>query len=79
MTPTIFRQKGYRFFFFSREEDRIHVHIYSSDGEAKYWIEPNIELTNSHGLTQKQLNDIQKIVEERKDEIKRAWNKHFGN
>jgi len=79
MTPTIFRQKGYRFFFFSREEDRIHVHIYSADGEAKYWIEPNIELANSHGLTQKQLNDIQKIVEERKNEIKRAWNRHFGN
>lgn len=79
MTPTIFRHKGYRFFFFSREENRIHVHIHCAEGEAKFWTEPNIELANSHGLTQKQLNDIQKVIEERKDDIKRAWNKHFRN
>ena len=26
MSPTVFRYKGYRFFFFSREEVRMHVH-----------------------------------------------------
>jgi len=45
MSPTVFREKGYRFFFFSREESRIHVHVISGDGEAKYWLEPVIELT----------------------------------
>jgi hypothetical protein len=44
MTPTVFREKGYRFFFFSREENRMHVHVISGDGEAKYWLEPKIEL-----------------------------------
>ena len=31
MSPTVFREKGYRFFFFSREEPRAHVHIHCSD------------------------------------------------
>lgn len=32
MSPTIFIKKGYRFFFFSREEQRMHVHIHCADG-----------------------------------------------
>ena len=36
MSPTVFRHKGYRFFFFLREEERMHVHIYSGSGEAKF-------------------------------------------
>ena len=41
--PTILRIKDYRFFFFSREELRKHVHIQSQKGEAKFWLEPQIE------------------------------------
>lgn len=51
MSPTIFRDGKYRFFFFSREETRMHVHVMSGDGEAKYWIEPTIELAQNHRLT----------------------------
>ena len=43
MSPTIFRKNGIRYFFFSREETRRHVHILSADGEAKFWMEPKIE------------------------------------
>jgi len=43
MSPTIFREKGYRFFFFSREESRMHVHVISGDGDAKFWLEPEIQ------------------------------------
>ncbi|MFN7338865.1 MAG: DUF4160 domain-containing protein, partial [bacterium] len=28
MSPTVFREDGYRFFFFSREETRMHVHVH---------------------------------------------------
>ncbi len=77
MSPTVLRYKNYRFFFFSREEQRIHVHINSVDGEAKFWIEPIVTLANYQGYTKKQLLELQKIVEEYKDEIKKAWKKHF--
>ena len=64
MSPTVFRENGYRFFFFSREEDRMHIHIISGDGEAKFWIEPEIELANNYHYSRKQLKDIEKLIEE---------------
>ncbi|NJN37011.1 MAG: DUF4160 domain-containing protein [Nitrospiraceae bacterium] len=30
---------GFRFYFFSREEARMHVHVYCDRGEAKFWLE----------------------------------------
>lgn len=77
MSPTVFRYKGYRFFFFSREEERMHIHVSSNSGEAKFWLEPSVSLAKDYGLSQKELRDIQKIIEERKDEIKSSWRKHF--
>ena len=52
MSPTVLRKAGYRFFFFSREETRIHVHVHTANGEAKFWLEPEIELARNHRLTQ---------------------------
>lgn len=44
MSPTVFKEDGFRFFFFSSEEERMHVHVISGDGEAKFWLDPEIEL-----------------------------------
>lgn len=38
------RVKGFRFYFFSREEPRAHVHVQHAEGEATFWIEPTVEL-----------------------------------
>ena len=77
MSPTVLRVGPYRFFFFSREEKRMHVHVMCGDGEAKYWIDPIVALADSTGLKPKQLTEIQKIVEEKRDEIEKGWKKHF--
>ena len=77
MSPTIFRYKDYRFFFFSREETRKHVHVISPEGEAKFWLDPIVALAEKSELNVRQLKEIQGIVERRKNEISRAWNKHF--
>ena len=77
MSPTIFRYKDYRFFFFSLEETRKHVHVSSPEGEAKFWLEPIVALAEKSELNTRQLKEIHGIVERRKDEINRAWNKHF--
>lgn len=78
MSPTIFRKQGYRFFFFSREEARKHVHVLNQDGEAKFWLEPEIELAKSYKLSQPQINQIKLLIEEHFDELTAAWQKHFG-
>ena len=38
--PTIYREGPFRFFFNSREETRMHVHVQSPDGACKFWLEP---------------------------------------
>jgi len=42
MSPTVLRDGPFRLFFFSREEERMHVHVAHPDGEAKFWLEPTI-------------------------------------
>jgi hypothetical protein len=78
MSPTIFREKGYRFFFFSREETRMHVHVYCGDGEAKFWLEPEIELARNYCLSRLQLKQIEEIIEDHYNELTSAWQKHFN-
>ena len=78
MTPTVFRAGPFRFFFFSREEPRIHIHVVSADGEAKYWIEPEIELAKNYGLSSSDLRRVERLIDEHEQEIKDAWERHFG-
>jgi len=73
-----FQGKGYRFYFLSNEEERIHIHVSREEGEAKFWIDPIVSLAVYHGLNPRKLNEIQRIVEDRKDEIIEAWQRHFG-
>ena len=77
MSPTIFREGGFRFYFFSREETRIHVHAQCANGEAKFWLEPSVQLAQNQGLRAQQLRAVQSLVEEHADEIRRAWFRHF--
>ena len=77
MSPTVFKEKGYRFFFFSREELRMHVHVNCADGEAKFWLDPEIELARNHRLSRKRLKEVERIIEEHIDELTIAWQRHF--
>lgn len=77
MSPTVFTERGYRFFFFSREEPRMHVHIVSAEGEAKFWLEPDIELAKNHRYSRKQLKEIESLIEEHYERICHAWRRHF--
>ena len=77
MSPLIFKSGPYRYFFFSREERRMHVHVAGNDGEAKFWLEPIISLANSYGLNRKELIKIQKVIEDNETKIKKSWKSHF--
>jgi len=79
MSPTIFKENGYRFFFFSREEPRMHVHIVSGDGEAKFWLEPEIELAKNYQYSRKQLKEIELLLEGHYNELISAWQQHFSS
>jgi hypothetical protein len=78
MSPTIFREKGYRFYFLSKEENRIHIHVTCEHGEAKFWLEPIISLALYSKMSPHMLNEIQKIIGEHKNEIFEEWQRHFS-
>ena len=77
MSPTVFREAGFRFYFFSREEPRMHVHVQSCNGEAKFWLEPSIQIAQNHGLSMKELNEADSLIREHQNEIRTAWQQHF--
>ena len=78
MSPTVFRESGFRFYFFSREETRMHVHVQAAEGEAKFWVEPAIELAHNYGLNERQLRSVKALIEAHANDIRSSWAKHFG-
>ena len=79
MSPSILREKGYRFYFLSNEENRMHVHVTCNDGEAKFWLEPVIEIADSTGLNKTQINLLFNLIKKRENEIRNSWKEHFGS
>lgn len=78
MSPTVLRVAGYRCYFFSREEQRPHVHVQHPTGKAKIWLEPNVEVAKNAGLSAVRLATAQRLVEEHRVEIRAAWKEYFG-
>jgi hypothetical protein len=56
----------------------MHVHVLSPNGEAKFWIEPKVELAHSSGLMMRDVKMIQNIVEKKKHEIQKEWKSYFS-
>ena len=56
----------------------MHIHILSPDGEAKFWIEPVVALADYSGFSDRQLTELEKVVEKHAKEIEKAWKKHFS-
>lgn len=79
MSPTIHKEGSYRFFFNSREETRMHVHVMTPDGTAKFWLEPLIALADYHGLNARELRLLEEIVRERQDDFIQAWRRYFSS
>lgn len=67
------------FLFFSREETRLHVHVNHAEGEAKFWLDPQIALAQNVGLSAEALRQAQSLIEEYEHDIRTAWQQHFGS
>ena len=62
--PTVLEINGYKFKFYSNENDEpAHVHITKADGNAKYWLIPEVVEEYSYGFN----------IRERKEEIYEVW------
>ena len=64
--PTILREYGYRFFFFSNEgNEPPHIHIEKGNKYAKFWLNPT-ELAHFKNFNKPELTEIRKIIEQNK-------------
>ncbi len=57
----------------------MHVHVTYEKHEAKFWLEPTIELAHNNCLKSTQIKRARRLIEEHKDEIKAQRQKHFGS
>lgn len=55
----------------------MHVHVSHPDGEAKFWLSPELALATSTGLSSKQIKEAQGLVVVHMKEITHAWHIHF--
>ena len=76
--PTIFRQGGYRVYFYSHEPNEPpHVHIDKAGLSAKVWLTP-IGLARSVGFRPKDINVILTLVRANRELLLEAWHGYFG-
>jgi len=79
--PTVFRYRGYRFFFYSNEGDPLeplHIHVIKGEKIAKVWVEPEIAVAQNYGMNPSELTKLGKIINDRKELIREFWNEHFN-
>jgi hypothetical protein len=73
----------YVFLVFSADikEKRKHVHVRDSKGRltnlCKFWMEPKIEIEYNYGFTQKELNEIEKLVNGNKEVLLKQLNQFY--
>lgn len=78
MSPKFLEISGYVFKTYSREESRMHVHVLKDGKEAKYWLEPEIELADNEKFKSHELSKIVKIIKEYEQDFKKQWRQYFG-
>ncbi len=76
--PNVLKSGPYRFYFYSHEPNEPpHVHVDRDDLSAKFWLEP-VELARNLGFTPHELNRLERLVQEHRNDFLEAWDEHLG-
>lgn len=78
--PVVLRYRGYTFFFFSNEgipREPLHIHVRKDTATAKIWLEPDVMVADSFGMSAKELRELVRVAHENKDAFAKAWKDHF--
>jgi len=79
--PEVFRDRGFRFFFYSNEgspREPVHVHVEKEGVEAKFWLRPAVRVAYNDGYDARSLRLITALVTAQRERIERAWHEYFG-
>ncbi|MBQ8888076.1 MAG: DUF4160 domain-containing protein [Bacteroidaceae bacterium] len=78
MSPKFRKEEGFVFKIYSNEEERMHIHVVKAENEAKFWLEPTIELAENFGFNSKEIRKITQMVEMYGNEFKEQFAAHIG-
>ena len=56
----------------------MHIHVLHQGKEAKYWLEPEVELAKNSGIPEHELHKIKNLVEKYADRFKEQYKQHIG-
>jgi Domain of unknown function (DUF4160) len=79
--PVVLRIDGFKFLFYGNEgnpREPVHIHVRQGRDEAKFWLSPHVRLVYNRGLSVSTVGRLQKLVEEHRDDLERAWNDFFS-
>ncbi len=77
--PTILILLGFRFHYWAREHEPIHVHVQKGDGEARFSLEPEIALIEVHGLKPHEIALAEEIIRDNHEYMIEHWKLFFKN
>ena len=75
--PTIFMVFGFCFKFYSNDHEPIHVPVTKDGHEAKFHVEPEVELVFNRGFKKHELTVITGIIEENTEILVERWKEYF--
>jgi len=77
--PTLLLLNGFRFFFYSNENDEpIHVHVIKGNAKGKIWLDPEILIAYLHGFSSREESFIMQIVNDHTAIFKQKWDEYFA-
>jgi hypothetical protein len=76
--PTVLRIGPFRFHFYSDEgQEPAHIHVASSDGECKFWLDPVI-LAGNRGMKPPQVRQVEALVFQHRDLFMEKYYEYHG-
>ena len=77
--PTLLTVGPYRFFCYAGDRhEPPHIHVERDQSEAKFWLSP-VRLQSNKGFNRKEINRIQKLVEEHQEQLLEGWHDFFND
>jgi hypothetical protein len=77
--PTVFRWKGYRFFWYLADgSEPPHVHIWKDGKECKLWL-ADVSVAFNHGHAAADLRALIAVTAEQREQLLKVWNEQFGS
>ena len=80
--PAVFRQNWLRFLSNANDgspREPMHIHVLRDGIDAKFWLWPEVKPAYNDGFNARVLRELTELIEQRRDEIARAWDEFFSD